>query len=342
MSMLYALLSGEHTSIPYAELRAILEAEHIAFCLRSSLDQLVIFDAPSSAADIITLRAGYVKEVGEVLTIVEAHEAEDFIQSSGFSELVCAAFSSKPRISIRAVKSYSRDVVDYWKLFELVVERCRTLPTHEARGHWETLSLIFTDGVLVLGKLLSRQDQSLLKKHEPKRRPFSRPGSMMPKLCRAFINLSRAKIGEVMLDPFCGTGGFLLEAWAMGIRAYGCDISKTMVEGARLNLRHYGYPGDVVLADAMRIPFRGAYAIATDPPYGRSTITGGRCVKDLLEAFLHSAAEILRPHGYVAYASPIEFFDEDLACRAGLRVVERHYMRVHRALTRVVVVAKKC
>src|SRR3989344_1947726 len=59
----------------------------------------------------------------------------------------------------------------------------------------------------------NEEDFSSRKSHN---RPFPHPSSLHPKVARALINLTGIKKNEILLDPFCGTGGFLLESGLMG------------------------------------------------------------------------------------------------------------------------------
>ena len=61
-------------------------------------------------------------------------------------------------------------------------------------------------------------------------------GMLPPKLAQTLINLSGANPNQTILDPFCGTGTVLMEAFAMGINSYGSDISPEMIEATRLNM----------------------------------------------------------------------------------------------------------
>lgn len=62
-------------------------------------------------------------------------------------------------------------------------------------------------------------------------------GMLPPKLAQILINLcGPLKPGTVLLDPFCGTGVVLQEAYLMGLSPYGTDISERMVEYSKKNL----------------------------------------------------------------------------------------------------------
>lgn len=61
-------------------------------------------------------------------------------------------------------------------------------------------------------------------------------GMMPPKLAQIMINLSAAKKGGTILDPFCGTGVLPQEALLMGYNVIGSDINKQTLESSRKNL----------------------------------------------------------------------------------------------------------
>ena len=111
-------------------------------------------------------------------------------------------------------------------------------------------------------------------------RPFFKPVSLDPRLARAMVNLG-APAGGRLLDPFCGTGGILVEASLVGIEACGGDLDAEMVAGTEENVRHaqthWAGSGDatVRVASATEIPQQWADkgpfdAFVFDPPYGRN------------------------------------------------------------------------
>ncbi len=99
-------------------------------------------------------------------------------------------------------------------------------------------------------------------------RPFPHPSSLHPKVARALINITGIKEDEVMLDPFCGTGGFLIEAGLMGIKSIGYDINKIMINGCIQNLREYKIKKcEIKNQNALDINDKFDYVV-TDLPYG--------------------------------------------------------------------------
>ena len=55
-------------------------------------------------------------------------------------------------------------------------------------------------------------DRNILETRKVGERPFFSPISLHPRYARALINLTGVKNGGTVLDPFCGTGGIVIEA----------------------------------------------------------------------------------------------------------------------------------
>lgn len=151
-------------------------------------------------------------------------------------------------------------------------------------------------------------DYDLLKKRKVSERPFFSPISLHPKYARALINLTGVARGGTVLDPFCGTGGIAIEAADMGMKAMVSDFDPEMVAGCRENMEFYHLKlADYETADVGDIAdrFGQVDAIACDPPYGRSTKTGGENIdhiyKRALDVFLRTLTDrgragVVLPH----------------------------------------------
>jgi putative methyltransferase (TIGR01177 family) len=165
--------------------------------------------------------------------------------------------------------------------------------------------------------------------------PFRRPVGLPPRLARAAANLARVRAGDPVLDPFLGTGALLAEAVLLGARGYGIDRDREMVRGALRNFAHLGVdPAEVVEGDAAIVRFSDPSirfsALLTDPPYGRSSGTGGLEVDDLLRRVLPRWAEAVLPGGRVVTVVARGAAELPAPWIARLRIP----VRVHRSLTR--------
>src|SRR3990172_6912219 len=167
----------------------------------------------------------------------------------------------------------------------------------------------------------------------PPRPPFFHPTTLHPRYARALVNLSRCPPGGRLADPFCGTGGILLEAALCGLQARGADVSPAMVAGAAETLEEFNVKAELSVGDVgLLAHWEGVRAIATDPPYGRAASTQREPLPDLYRRFFAVAAEHARRGAAVAVIVPSsEMVDVG---REFLHLEETHVLRVHRSLDR--------
>ena len=158
--------------------------------------------------------------------------------------------------------------------------------------------------------------------------PVSYPITMHPRLARAMVNLARVKKGARILDPFCGTGTILIEAGLAGMKPYGSDIDERMLRASEINLKKFGIEAYLQLIDVGDI--EGEYdAIVTDPPYGRSSSTGGERIYALYKRAFKRFSELV---DRVVISLP-----DERAIRIGEKYFtlrEVYPYKVHKSLTR--------
>ncbi|RMD46152.1 hypothetical protein D6829_00235 [Candidatus Pacearchaeota archaeon] len=130
-------------------------------------------------------------------------------------------------------------------------------------------------GTFFFGKATSFFDSQEAERRDMEK-PHRRPSlAISPRLARILINLSQAREGEILLDPFCGVGGVLQEAIIKGINVIGADIDRKVVNLARENLlwikKNFIAKGNFLLkvADAAKLSGLKFDAIATESPLGR-------------------------------------------------------------------------
>lgn len=58
-------------------------------------------------------------------------------------------------------------------------------------------------------------------------------GKFYPQLGKALLNLAGVNVGDSVLDPFCGSGTTLLEAYLNGLSAHGCDMNPLAAKVAK-------------------------------------------------------------------------------------------------------------
>jgi len=165
--------------------------------------------------------------------------------------------------------------------------------------------------------------------------PFQRPVSLPPTLARAATNLARVRPGDSVVDPFLGTGALLAEAGLLGAKLYGIDRDPAMVRGALRNFAHFGlHAEELIEGDGGSAEFSDSGlrfdALVADPPYGRSSGTGGEAARSVVERIVPRWAERVRPGGRVVLVLPGGFDPLGPPWVRTLRIP----VRVHRSLTR--------
>lgn len=195
---------------------------------------------------------------------------------------------------------------------------------------------------IFIGEQIALADRESMRKRRNQFRPFSLPITLSPNLSRVLMNMARVEKNQCILDPFCGTGGILLESAMIGARIYGSDIDIRMVEGTKENFAFFnlGYQ-HIEACDIEKAVdiFPVMDAVITDPPYGRSTSTGGEKMENLYSRMFVSAEKILKNGGRCAMILPSMTYLSNLS--EGLFLENAVSHRVHRSLIRHFISLKK-
>jgi tRNA (guanine10-N2)-dimethyltransferase len=201
------------------------------------------------------------------------------------------------------------------------------------------LRAVVTDDIAYIGIKKATLDTSHFQKRRGHFRPFLLPITLHPKIARSLVNLSAIKKHETLLDPFCGTGGILLEAGLLGIHVIGSDIEKKMIDGCRKNLEFYHLKNFTLfcadIADVSK-HVRSVDAVVTDFPYARATTTKGEQLKQLYNRAFMNISQILKKNRRAV----IGLSNEEILSvgKNYLTVLEKYPIISHRSLTRYFIV----
>jgi len=304
-------LSGEHPTLPKAELEAVLQGELLEYTIREH-GRLAVVDVDGADPAFVS-RLAYTTEAAEYLGESKTVDGLAAPVYDGISDAASFRVTAPAQIQKRLGGL----------LHELGLEVDLKDPDAD-------VIVVEAGGRYMAGVRISqRKDYG---GRRAQYRPYFHPTSMHPKLARAMVNLTRVNAGDRILDPFCGTGGILIEAGLMGIECEGWDIDRNMVEGARQNLREYGIKPDIREADATEAK-TSTDAIATDPPYGRSSYTSEE-TGTLYGRFMANARSILDEGCYMALMLPAE----KIVGHPGFTTVGTYDVYIHKSLTRRVTV----
>ncbi|MBI4439978.1 hypothetical protein HY638_03320 [Candidatus Woesearchaeota archaeon] len=164
-------------------------------------------------------------------------------------------------------------------------------------------------------------------------RPSPHPTSLHPKLARAMVNLSGARKGEEIFDPMCGSGGILIEAGLIGLKAKGADIDGEMVERAKANLNFFGIRKcSVKEKDALKMG-KEKYVV-TDLPYGKNTKKVD--VLKLYDSFLNLLKRSLGKRAVIGFPDFVDY--KKLIKKNRLKILNEFDYYLHKSLSKKIVV----
>ncbi|UCH88477.1 MAG: methyltransferase domain-containing protein [Thermoplasmata archaeon] len=325
--------TGEHKTLPFAELNGVLEGVGVEF--ESKLD--------SPGVGIVTTQ----KSIQKAITRLA------LLRSTSHLKFICPdpTYDNVTKISRKKLKDLkgtfaldARRILGYHRELSTtqlkkniggaIVAQSKDKKRVDMKNPDVVLKILLSNK-LYAGKLIAAADRTDFEARHNRHRPFFSPISLHPKFARAMINLARVRKSQSVLDPFCGTGGILLEGASIGLKVYGSDISEKMVNGTRRNLEHFNLDyQDLQRCDIKSCPelFGKMDAVVTDPPYGKSASTSGEGIIKLYKRTFATIQNVLKRRRYLVIMLPAEKFiimGEDY-----FKLKEHYAVYVHRSLTR--------
>jgi tRNA (guanine10-N2)-dimethyltransferase len=344
VTKLFFLLSGEHPTLPFSELKAILETEGFRYRVTGKLKQIMQVEADVESVKSIVHRAAMTRVCNielthcdatteEILRNMRSVPLEDFLKKGeSFVVRVRRIGESAPQLIGEELER---------KLGAVVLHRVKGAKVHLVNPD-KTFFGVLTDNKFIFGLKLAEIVPKPFMERRPRKRPFFHPSAMPSKLARCMVNLAQPKAGELVLDPFCGTASMLIEAGLIGCRVVGFDAQKRMVRGSLRNLAYYGVQSDgLAVADAQHLPINKVDCIVTDPPYGRSSTTMGRETEQIVKDFLSRIDDHIQKGRRICIASPKSINIGKLSRELGFKHLESHSVYVHRSLTREIAVLER-
>ena len=325
---------GDLSSLAIEEIKGLLEAYSLKYRIIYSDRFLVIVEVLGQIPDKFPQRFSLIKSVNKFLGIYDS-----IIDVLKRVEEIAYIFEEKG-FHVRVHKlgpgwQHANSAELAGKIGKIII-----LNSNKSKVVFDSPDAVlnvFLSERVVLGILIGSRDQSIFKR-QPSKRPFSLPISMEPRVARAMVNMARLREGQALLDPFCGTGGILIEAGLMGIKVFGSDIDERMVRGTIRNLEFYGIkPEKIIKCDVREIAeyFSNIDGIVCDPPYGRSASTFGEKSTRLYEASFKAFKKVLKTGGYVVISFPTAEHHLKIGMKYMMLKAIISY-RVHKSLTRYI------
>jgi tRNA (guanine10-N2)-dimethyltransferase len=329
-------LSKEQHTLPVAEIFACLDAEDTPYTVVDSNEDVLLVDVTAKASLIpnLTERLAFTFVIDELLytSLATIHDIIEKAENHPLSMNGTIAIRCKSRIpSLDSPQVIDRLGDVYTKNRKVNLNN----PEIELRA-------LITEKTAYVGIKKAEINTSYFEHRRGHLRPFLSPITLHPKIARALVNLTSVKKNEILLDPFCGTGGILLEAGLLGIQTIGSDIEQKMIDGCKKTLDFYNIKNYTLSRTDIGMIQQSLSlvdAVATDFPYGKSTTTKGEDITRLYDRAFTAIASVLKKDGKAV----VGLSDKSMISlgEKHLSLLEVHEFRVHRSLTRYFVVYKK-
>jgi tRNA (guanine10-N2)-dimethyltransferase len=340
---LLCIQSQEHPELPLAELNAVMECEDMDAEVDCITEGLVILrdiaqENMENYYQILTRRLGYTHEVHEFIAKTDIDNLSEGIAGIDWSHYIDQTFA----VRVKRIRTEIDTVDAERKIGTLILENCEGIKVNLSKPK-SLIRVVAHKNDLYISIERIKLDKKHFEDCKPHKRPFFYPGSMNPKLARCMVNLSRIKAGQLLLDPFCGTGGILIEAGLIGCKLVGCDIYWKMKKGTAINLDYYGITDYRTFhLDVRELKmYEKVDSVVTDPPYGISTTTGDVDDEGIFMEFFKVIYDNMKDDAYLCMASPHYIDLTPMVDELGFVIVEQYRIRMHKSLTRIISVIRK-
>jgi len=247
------LLSKENLQL------ARTEAERLHATSGTVLQDCLLLDVPRYERGL-----AFTREIHDVLVRTKGTTAEEILAA-----LTTLDYKEvEPPFRVRAA-GFTSNEKEFASAVWKGLERAGKTPSVDLKRPKTDIHIILRDGTLFITRSLWTNDDRFFDRRAHLR-PANHPTSLAPKLARAMINL--AGPCETILDPFCGSGGLLIEGCLANRQMTGTDLDSHQIRRAEENLAFYECAATLTVGDATTCDKFGTFdAIVTDLPYGKNS-----------------------------------------------------------------------
>ncbi len=293
------------------------------------VDNLMVVDVEPDMIDFLSTRLGFTKKIFRLLFSCSAKSVvkcfKEYDWQAVYKKDFCIRIEGNSKFSERDLAGY---IWDGLKKPKVNLDKPKTA----------IFAFFFTDNVYCC--LLEKEIKHDYVKRKAHNRPELHPSSLDPRLAKVLINLTSISKGEIV-DPFCGSGGILIEAGLMGLSGVGYDIDQIMINRSKINLDYYNVKKfKLVKRDALGIKGKINY-IVSDLPYGKNTKQ--KDLKELYSKFLLVLRKVLVERAVVVF--PIflgrNINYDSLIKKSGLKIISRFDIYIHKSMSKRIFVMEK-
>lgn len=252
----YACILGTHAKLSLAELEAVLKQQGVNYSGFTRAEGIAFFRAETDIdADALMARLGGTIKIVEMVGDFDDEALTEWLADQinhdskfhfGFSLYaadqgvsVKKHWKTIHRMGLDLKKALKADDVSarYVQSKEIVLS---SVIVHKERllKNGVEICLFKSKQGIRFGKTLAVQPfQDFSQRDYGRPNVDARSGMLPPKLARMMVNLAEARDGDLLLDPFCGSGTVLQEAALLGVgKLMGSDISEKAIQDTRKNM----------------------------------------------------------------------------------------------------------
>ena len=323
-------VGGENLEVGKFEAKYVLECENYKPLIIFEESNVVIFNVSKDIKIDTVRRLGMTKRVSKVIHLFDKSDDID-----GTLDYIEKIDIEKKSFAIRVIGK--RNVSEKEIAIKIGEKIAKENEINLSEPEIKILFFAGTKIVISINETIMETSYKRCLNHHIKYRPYFSPISIHPRIARAMVNMAKCKVNDKLIDPFCGTGGILIEAADIGIKIIGLDILDKMVENTKGYLKHFGLEGEIKTNDVKKISNFKFDAIVCDPPYGISTTTKGEDVTRLMQRTMRIFAKNLSKGKRVIMAvSNLELIETE-----GFLLKNTFEWYVHKSLTRNLLVLEK-
>lgn len=234
--MKYVFILGRNPELSRAELFSYLDTRRIKFNEFFYSNNSLILEFKQDLVLDINLFGGLLG-FGRLIEFPREKDLSEYLKNNEFVQLDRFTYSVRGNLDSSLfsekfkIERKKAQIRNFGKKLKFQSGEQSFLPRADVE-----IFAAFYKSVFLLGLIEQKFCSDLIEKRDMKKPVRRESLAISPRLAKILINLSGAKEGDLVLDPFCGVGGIIQEAVLMGINCVGIDRDSDAIEGARENL----------------------------------------------------------------------------------------------------------
>ncbi|MBC8500666.1 MAG: methyltransferase domain-containing protein [Nanoarchaeota archaeon] len=266
-------------------------------------------------------RLAYTKRIYKLLFLTDKKNLLKDLKSFNFNKVYKKSF----KLSLVNSPGY-----DVGELADIIWDNLKN-PKADMKNPKTILEIIFSQKIFACLRLWENKEK--FEERKAHLRPYNHPTSLHPRLARCLVNLSTS---NQVVDTFCGSGGILIEAGLISLKAVGYDTDEIMLKRAKKNLDSFKIKNyELHNKDALKVN-KKYKSIVTDLPYGKNSR-----VKDLEKTYFEFLNNSFNFVEKMILVFPDFVNGKKLIKKTGWKIKNNFSYYIHKSLTKEIFVLIK-